>query len=99
MIRRASFATSSSWVRLMMHPVAQPDVVQRLLGQLTAVCSRNAGVDQRQLDVLQRRGSSEKIERLEHEPDLLVTHRCQLVVLHRLDRRSIEDVLPRGRTI
>ena len=83
-------------IRLMVHPVAQPDGGERLLGHDSALVAADLRVDQRQLDVLQRRGAREEIERLKHEADLLVAHRGQLVIVHRLDRRAVEDVLPGG---
>jgi hypothetical protein len=51
----------------MIHPVLQPHGSQRLLGQLPPLGARDARVHERELDVLQRRGTREKVERLEDE--------------------------------
>ena len=54
---------------------------------------RNLRVDERKLDVLERRGSRQQIECLEDEADLLIAHRRELVVAHRFDRCPVQDVL------
>ena len=67
-------------VGAVVHPVAQADPVERRPGALPALPAAHAGVDQRQLHVLQRRGAGQQVEGLEHEPDLPVAHPGQLVV-------------------
>ena len=52
---------------------------------------RDAGVDQRQLDVVQRGGARQQVERLKDEADLLVADARQLVVVH------LADLLPFSR--
>ena len=61
------------------HAVAQADpaAAPRWRGSRRSL-RRDAGVDQRQLDVVERRGAGQQVERLEDEPDLLVAHPGQL---------------------
>ena len=47
---------------------------------LAALAAAHAGVDQRQLHVVQRGGPGQQVEGLEHEPDLPVAHPGQRVV-------------------
>ena len=63
------------------HPVGQPDPGERLGGQLPPLLRAHAGVDQRQLDVVQAGGPRQQVEGLEDEADLLVADPGQLVVL------------------
>ena len=56
---------------------------------LAALLAGHPGVDQRQLDLLQRRRPRKKVERLEHEADLLVADRGQLVVGHPRDLAAV----------
>ena len=55
-------------------PVTEAHVIQRFLGALVALGRRHARIDQRQLDVLERRGPRQQVEILEHEADELVAH-------------------------
>ncbi len=54
------------------HAVGQLHLLERAGGALAPLLGRHPGIDQRQLDVVQRIGPGQQIERLEHEPDLLV---------------------------
>jgi len=51
---------------------AQADALEGVRRAVPAVARREAGVDQRQLDVVQRIGARQQVERLENEADLLV---------------------------
>ena len=62
--------------------IQQIDLGERLIGALGAVLRRHAGVDERQLDVVERGRARQQVERLEDEPDLLVPDPRQLVVVH-----------------
>ncbi len=58
-----------------------------------------ARVEQRQLDVLERRGARQQVEALEHEADGLVADARQFVVRQRRDVAAVEQVTPGGRPI
>ena len=60
---------------------------------------RDAGIDQRQLDVMQRCGAGQQIERLEYESDFFVANAGQLIVGHRADEIAVDEVLAPGRCI
>ncbi len=83
----------------MLHAVGEPDPGQRLLGPAPALLARQPGVDQRQLDVVQRVGAGQQVEGLEHEADLAVADRGQLVVRELLDRGAVQAVGARGRLV
>ena len=53
---------------------------------------RHAGVDERQLDVVQGAGARQQVEGLEDEADLAVADRRQLVVVHLRDDLAAEHV-------
>ena len=57
-----------------------------------AIARRHTRVNQRQLDVLQRRRTRQQVERLEDEPDLLVPDARQLVVVHVADALAVQQV-------
>ena len=59
-------------VGLVVHAVAQADPLQRRARPLPPLGAREAGVDQRQLDVVQGVGARQQVEGLEDEADLLV---------------------------
>src|SRR4051812_43920547 len=71
-------------------PRRQPDLVQRRPGPARAVAL--ARVHQRQLDVALRAGAGQQVERLEHEADLAVADRRELVVVERDDVLAVELV-------
>ena len=55
---------------------------------------RHAGIDERQLHVVERRRARQEVERLEDEADLLVADPRQLVVVHLADALAVQQVLP-----
>ena len=57
------------------------------------------GVDQRQLDVLERRGAGEQVEGLEHEADLPVADLGALVAVEPRDVDAVEEVAARRRPV
>ena len=63
------------------------------LARASALLALHAGVDQRQLDVVQRVGARQQIERLEDEADLLVAHPRELAVVHRRHELAVQPVL------
>ncbi len=81
------------------HAVLEPHACQRVSGQLPALAPAHPGVDQGQLDVVQRRGPREQVERLEHEADLLVADPRELVVAQFRDPVAVEPVFAAGRAV
>ena len=75
-----------------LHAVAQLHHLQRLARALQPLLLGDAGVDQRQLDVVQRGGARQQVEGLEDEADLAVADRGQLVVVHLGDDLAAQDV-------
>src|SRR5262249_15280075 len=67
-------------VRLVLHALAQAHPRQRAHRQLAPLARAHAAVDERQLDVLQRRGARQELERLEDEANLAVAQRRQRVL-------------------
>ena len=59
----------------------------------------HARVDQRQLDVVQRRRARQQVEGLEDEPDLLVPDPGQLVVVHLADLLAVQQVAALARRV
>ncbi len=72
-------------VGLVVHALAEPDPLQGAARPFPALAARHAGVDQRQLDVLQRVGARQQVEGLEDEADLLVADGRELAVVEPLD--------------
>ena len=72
--------TAGELVRLVVHAALEIDLLHGELGHLEALVGGNAGVDQRQLDIVQRRGAGQQVERLEDEADLFVADAGQVVV-------------------
>src|SRR5207253_11140363 len=76
--------------RLVVDAVGEADRAQRFTG---ARCSPTfARVDQRHLDVVERRGARDEVVALEDEPDLLVPDPGELVIAEHGDVGVIEDV-------
>ncbi len=67
-------------VGLVVHALFQVHLPQGLLGPLQPLGGGHAGIDQRQLDVVQRGGARQQVEGLEDEADFLVADAGQLVV-------------------
>ena len=95
--RHALLLAAGQLVRVVMRAGLHPDRLQRRHGPLVArrCPPALAVVEQRQLDVLERRRPREQVEPLEHEPDLVVPHGGQLVPRQLGDVAAVEDVLPR----
>jgi hypothetical protein len=68
------------------------DLLERRLRALLPLARGHAGVDERQLDVVERRGARQQVEGLEDEPDLLVADARQLVVVHRAHLLAVQEV-------
>jgi len=57
-------------------------LAQRRFSHFVTLRSGNAAVDQRQLDVVQRRSAGQQIESLKDETDLLIAYPRQFVIVH-----------------
>ena len=68
-------------VRGVARPIGKADLVQGLHGPPPAFGGRYPAVEQRQLDILQRRGAGEKIEALEDEADEVAAEQRMLVAV------------------
>jgi hypothetical protein len=82
-----------------MTPIGQADRRQRGLAPPLTLASPDAGIDQRQLDVFERRAAGEQIAGLEHETDPPVTD-CRPPI--RVEREHVlagEEVAAGGRPI
>ena len=66
--------------------VGQADLVERLERQAPPLGGRHAAIDQRQLDVLDRRGARQQVEALEDEADEMAAEQ-RLMARHRGRRR------------
>ena len=86
--------TAGKLVRLVMHALLQIDLPMAPLRRLEALVGRHAAIDQRQLDIVQRRGPRQQVERLEDEPDFLVADLGELVVLISLTRLPLMKYWP-----
>ena len=80
-------------VGLVRHAVFQAHGFQGVLGALDAFVGRHAGVDQRQLDVVQGGGAGQQVEGLEDEADFFVADAGQFVVVHFADQLAVQPVL------
>ena len=78
------------------HPVLQSHPRERGRGPLAPLPAARAGIDQRQLHVVQRRRAGQQVERLEDEPDLPVPDAGQLVVGEPRDLLAVEPVFAAG---
>ena len=82
----------------MVNAVTEADLPERLDRALLPVMTV-AAVDQRELDVLDRVEAGEQVERLEHEADVLVADRRELIVAQLADDLARERVYPRIRCV
>ncbi len=91
--------TARQFVGTMGHAIDELHFRERSLRSLQTVLGRHAGVDERQLDVVQRRGSRQQVERLEDEPDLLVADAGQFVVVHLAGLLAVQQIRTLGRGV
>jgi len=68
-------------------------------GKALAAALVLVGVDQRHLDVVQRRRPRDQVEGLEDEADLAVAHRRQDVALKLFNRQAVQQILAVGGSI
>src|SRR6185436_8361290 len=79
--RHALALAARQLVGIVVHAVAQAYPLEGAAGALPPHAARHAGVDERQLDVLQGIGAGQQVEGLEDEADLLVADRRELGVV------------------
>ena len=97
--RNTLLLTARQLVRKVVKAVAKPDDLERLHGAAVALGPlhlRPTVVEQRQLDVVERRRPGQQVEALEHESDLLVAHDGELVLRHARDVLAVEEVFAAG---
>src|SRR6202171_757677 len=82
--------------RAMLGAVVDADALERIHGALAALVAAQAGVEQRQLDVLPDRGPRQEVESLEDEADLLVAHAGQRTSRHLGHVFTVQPVLAAG---
>jgi hypothetical protein len=73
--------------------------VHRPLVPLGGLELQGAVIQQRQFHVVERGGARQQVEPLEHEADLLVADRREVVFRHPGHVLAIEKVVPAGRTV
>ena len=78
------------------HAQSQAHRLQRLAGPLAPLAGGHAGIDERKLHVVQRRGARQQVEGLEHEPDFAVADVGELIVAQVAHQLLVQPVLPPG---
>ncbi len=82
----------------MVHPVAQPHLLEDVNRTGPPLLPRDSGVLKRQLDVLERGFAGQQLKGLKDEPDLLIAKLRQLRLGEGADRSALDPVFPLGRT-
>src|SRR5438105_5694714 len=90
--RDALALPSRELARMVGHPIGEPDRFQRPDRPLFPLLAPEPGIDQRQLDLLERARARQEVEGLEHETDLLVADGRELVVRHPGHLAAVQDV-------
>src|SRR5215471_1631765 len=91
--------TTGELIRLVQHAGAESDAFKRSLGALFACSGRCAVVDERKFYVMERSRTSQKVEGLEDEADLLVADAGQFIIVKLGDVMSVQPVLALRRRI
>ncbi len=86
-------------VRPVLHAVGEADASERVRGLYPSILCPETRVDQRQLDIIERRGAGQQVEGLKDEADLLVSDAGELVVVEVGHPMAVEPVLPGGRAV
>src|SRR5262249_28984201 len=100
--RDALLLAAGKLVRVVLDAILQADGSERLDGQpppLGRMRTAFLCVEQRQLDVLDRGRARQQVEALEHESDLLVADRRQLVVGQPRYVAAVQVIAARGRPV
>ena len=80
-------------VGLVHHARFHADGRQRALARSTRSSAGDAGVNQRQFDVVQRGGAGQQVESLEDEADFFVADARQFVVVQFADQLAVQPVV------
>ncbi len=88
--------TAGEFVGLVHHAGAEVDGLEDGFGAGRTLGCGSAVVDERQLDVVERRGAGEEIEGLEDEADFLIANAGELVVVEFGDVVAVEPVAALG---
>src|SRR5207302_9394827 len=80
-------------------PVGERDARQRVRRRRATRAGGESRVDERQLDVVQRRRPRQQVERLKDEADLFVADPGERVIAQVGDLLSVEPVLAAGRRV
>ena len=99
--RDALLLPARQLIRMMVRALAEAHRFQRGHGARVPLgrFHRLVRVEQRQLDVIERRGARQQVEPLKHEPDLVVAHFGELVAAELGDVASVEEILAARRMI
>ena len=84
---------AGEFVGLVHHPGFEINFAQRFFGAANALFRRRAVINQRKLDIVQSCRTSQQVERLEDEADLLVTDSCEFIIVKFTYQMSVEPVL------
>src|SRR5436190_336125 len=85
---------------MMVGPVAEADLCEHVHRALVTLGTLEAAlIEQRQLDVVERRCARQQIETLEHETDFTVSYGRELILRHPRHVVAVEKVLPRRRAV
>ena len=68
--------TTGELAGLVHHALFHPDRGQRFLGAPNAFFRRHTSINQRQFNIVQRRGAGQQVEGLKNETDFLVAWTC-----------------------
>ena len=90
--RHALLLAARQLRRVVARPGAEPDQLQRGQRPPPALRGPDPGVGQRQLDVAERGGARDEVERLEHEPDLAVADGRLPLLVEPPDVDAVEQV-------
>jgi len=83
--------------RKVRNTVSEPNQIQRLTRALVTFRLADLGVERRQFNVLQRRGTGQQIEALKNEADLAVANGCQFFFGQARDFDAFQQVASRRR--
>jgi hypothetical protein len=85
--------TARELIRPMLDAVTELDALESFRRALSALVSADTGVDQRQLDVMERGRAGEQVERLKNESDLAIPDASQLVLVLVGDQLARQPIL------
>src|SRR5205823_5679611 len=86
-------------VRMMLEARAEADPFERFYRALFAFAAADAGVDERELDVLDRARAGEQVEVLEDEAEEVIARFGELAFVHARDFATGEEIAAAGRAI